>query len=311
MDMISTRDAFREALHKLGEVNESIVVLDADLSVSTHTHRFASAYPERFFNVGCAEQNMIGTAAGFAIAGNIPFACTYAIFSHRAWEQIRNTVARDNLNVKIVATHAGFTSGSDGASHQSLEDIAIMRVIPNMHVIVPADAVETKQVIQSEGTRAGPVYIRLNRVASPVLFDEQYEYQHGKAARLADGDEISIIASGTMVAPALAAKKLLEACRIDASVINMHTIKPIDSTEIIKEAKKTGLIITAEEHSVLGGLGSAVAEVVAEHYPVRMKMIGIRDVFGESGEYADLMKIHHLTPIDIANEAQILLKRRT
>jgi transketolase len=311
MDMISTRDAFGEALQKLGEVNKSIVVLDADLSTSTRTKKFAQEYPERFFNVGCAEQNLIGTAAGFAISENIPFASTYSIFSHRAWEQIRNIVARDNLNVKIVVTHAGLTSGSDGASHQSLEDIAIMRVIPNMRVIVPADAVETKQVIWDEGSRIGPVYIRLNRVQSPVLFDEHYEYQHGKAVRLADGDDITIIASGTMVAEALSAKKILEDCRIDASVINMHTIKPLDSIEVIKEAKKTGLIITAEEHSVIGGLGSAVAEVIAENYPIRMKMIGIRDSFGESGDYKHLMQIHHLTPVDIAKEAQILLKRKS
>jgi transketolase len=287
MELKSTRDAYGDALVALGTEKEEVVVLDADLSVSTQTNKFAKKYPERFFNVGCAEQNLIGVAAGLAVAGKTPFVSTYAIFSNRAWEQIRNTVAHDNLNVKIAVSHAGLTNGPDGASHQSLEDIALMRVIPNMTVIVPSDAVEAEKAVISEACRAGPTYIRLNRVKTPIIFDENnYNFVHGKAVLLNDGADLAIIATGTMVYEALEASKMLKKEDVDTCVLNIHTIKPIDKNIIIKIAKETGAVITVEEHSIYGGLGGAVAEILAETYPVPMKIMGVNDKFGESGEYS-------------------------
>lgn len=282
-------------------------MLDADLSTSTQTNKFAKKYPQRFFNVGCAEQNLIGVAAGFAVSGKTPFASTYAIFSTRAWEQIRNTVAHDNLDVKIAVSHAGLTNGPDGASHQSLEDIALMRVIPNMTVIVPSDAVEAEKAVISEVRRKGPAYIRLNRANTPIIFDENYEFTIGKSLKLTDGDDIAIIATGTMVHEALEAFWTLKNNNIDACVINIHTIKPIDGDNIIKSAKETGAVITVEEHSVYGGLGGAVAEILGEKYPVPMKIIGINDAFGESGEYHELLKKHGLTAANIVKSAKELL----
>jgi transketolase len=307
MELKSTRDAYGDALITLGDNNKNVVVLDADLSTSTQTNKFAKKYPGRFFNVGCAEQNLIGVAAGLAIAGKISFASTYAIFSTRAWEQIRNTVAHDNLNVKIAVSHAGFTNASDGASHQSLEDIALMRVIPNMTVIVPSDAVEAEKAVISEAYRKGPAYIRLNRVKTPVIFDENYEFSTGKAIKLTDGNDVVIIANGTMLHVALEASKILRKENIDASVINVHTVKPLDKRTIIKSAKETGTVITIEEHSIYGGLGGAVAEVLGEKYPVPMKIIGVNDVFGESGEYEELLKKHGLTAMNIVGSAKELL----
>ena len=261
MELKSTRDAYGDALLELVE-DTNVVVLDADLSVSTQTNKFAKRYPERFFNVGCAEQNLIGVAAGLAIAGKIAFASTYAIFSHRAWEQIRNTVAHDNLNVKIAVSHAGLTNAPDGASHQSLEDIALMRVIPKMRVIVPGDAVETEKAVLTEAYSPGPAYIRLNRVKTPIIFDDTYEFRLGKVVKLIDGDDLAIIASGTMIHEALdAAKKLAQESHVSTCVLNLHTIKPLDKESIIQVAKETGAIVTVEEHSIYGGLGSAVAEV--------------------------------------------------
>lgn len=306
MELRSTRDAYGDVLLEIGS-NDQIVVLDADLSVSTQTNKFAKKYPERFINVGCAEQNLIGVAAGFAISGRIPFASTYAIFSSRAWEQIRNTIAHDNLNVKIVVSHSGLTNGPDGASHQSLEDITIMRVIPNMTVIVPCDFIETERIITSEIYRKGPTYIRLNRAKTPIINDENYEFKFGKIVKLTDGDDLTIISTGTMVYNALEAAKILNKNNIDTCVINIHTIKPIDRDAIIKTAKKTGRIITVEEHSVYGGLGGTVAEILGEEYPVMMRMIGTRDVFGESGEYNELLKKHGLTIENIVKRAKELL----
>ena len=308
MESKSTRDAYGDALVTLGNEKEDIVVLDADLSVSTQTNKFAKKYPKRFFNVGCAEQNLIGTAAGFAIAGKIPFASTYAIFSNRAWEQIRNTVAYDKLNVKIAVSHAGLTNAPDGASHQSLEDIALMRVIPNMKIIVPVDAIEAEQAVISEASRAGPAYIRLNRVKTPIIFDDKYEFIFGKAVKLLDGDDLTIIATGTMVHEAMDAAEMLSEEDISACVLNLHTIKPIDKESIIKEAKRAGAIVTVEEHSIYGGLGSAVAEVLVENYPVPMRIIGTNDEFGESGEYDELMEKYGLTSSDIVKSAIELLE---
>ena len=308
MEFKSTRDAYGDALITLGEEKGDVVVLDADLSVSTQTNKFAKKYPERFFNVGCAEQNLIGTAVGFAIVGKIPFVSTYAIFSNRAWEQIRNTVAHDNLNVKIAVSHAGLTNGPDGASHQSLEDIAIMRVIPNMKVIVPADAIEAEKVVISEVYRAGPAYIRLNRVKTPIIFDGDYKFRFGKAVTLRDGEDLTIIATGTMVSEALDAARRLREEDISTCVLNIHTIKPIDKESIIGKAKRTGAIITVEEHSIYGGLGGTVAEVLVENYPVPTKIIGVNDKFGESGEYDELIKKYGLTSSNIVKSAKELLE---
>ncbi len=306
MELQSTRDAYGETLLKIG-YNPQIIVIDADLSVSTQTNKFAKKYPDRFLNVGCAEQNLIGVAAGVAIAGKIPFASTYAIFSSRAWEQIRNTVAHDNLNVKIVVSHSGLTNGPDGASHQSLEDIAIMRVIPNMSVMIPSDAIETENAIISEIDRKGPIYIRLNRVKTPIINEENYKFKFGSAVKLTDGDDLTIISTGTMVFEALEADKILKKNNIDTHILNIHTIKPIDRNAIIRAARRTGRIITVEEHSIYGGLGSTVAEILGEEYPVMMKMIGTRNIFGESGEYNELLKRHGLTAENIVKSAKELL----
>jgi transketolase len=310
MELKSTRDAYGDALVDLGKEKDEVMVLDADLSVSTQTNKFAKKYPERFFNVGCAEQNLIGVAAGLAIAGKTSFASTYAIFSNRAWEQIRNTIAHDNLNVKIAVSHAGLTNAPDGASHQSLEDIALMRVIPNMAVIVPSDAVEAEKAVITEASRAGPTYIRFNRVKTPCIFDADYEFSFGKAVKLISGDDLSIIATGTMVHEAMNAAKMLAEENISTGVLNIHTIKPIDRESIINVAKETGAIVTVEEHSIYGGLGSAVAEILVEKYPVPMKIIGVNDIFGESGEYSELLEKYGLTSNNIFKSAKELLEMK-
>lgn len=306
MELKSTRDSYGNVLLKIGD-DPRIVVIDADLSVSTQTNKFAKKFPDRFVNVGCAEQNLIGVAAGFATTGKIPFVNTYAIFSSRSWEQIRNTVAHDNLNVKIAVSHAGLTNGPDGASHQALEDIAIMRVIPNMTVIVPCDSIETEKVVISEINREGPAYIRLNRAKTPIIFDENYEFKLKEIVKLEDGDDIAIIATGTMVYEALESSKILKKENINASVFNVHTIKPIDRHTIVDIAKTTNRILTVEEHSIYGGLGSTVAEILEGIYPTIMKIIGVRDVFGESGEYDELLKKHGLTSENIVKLANELL----
>ena len=309
MELKSTREAYGDALLKIGDDN-NVVVLDADLSVSTQTNKFAKRYPERFFNVGCAEQNLIGVAAGLAIAGKTSFASTYAIFSSRACEQTRNTIAHDNLNVKIAVSHAGLTNGPDGASHQSLEDLALMRVIPNMTVIVPSDAIEAEKAVISEASRAGPAYIRLNRVKTPIIFDDYYEFRIGKAVKLTDGDDLTIVATGTMVFEAMDVAKMLQEEDISACVLNVHTLKPIDKGRIIKEARRTGAIVTVEEHSIYGGLSGAVAEILAEEYPVPMKIIGVNDEFGESGEYSELLEKYGLTSNNIFKSAKELLEMK-
>ncbi len=298
---IATRNAYGEALMELGKTNKNVVVLDADLSGSTRTSGFGKEFPERFINVGIAEQNLIGTAAGLATTGKIPFASTFAMFATgRAFEIIRNSVAYPKLNVKICATHSGISVGEDGASHQALEDISCMRTIPSMTVIVPSDAVETKAVIHRIADMDGPVYVRLGRLAVPVINDEEnYKFELGKGITLKEGNDITIIATGLMVSKAIEAAKELENKGIKARVINIHTIKPIDEDLIIKAAKETGAIVTVEEHNIIGGLGSAVAEVIGENYPVLLKRIGTMDTFGESGTPEALLKKYGLTSDNI------------
>lgn len=305
----ATREAYGEALKKLAANNPNVVVLDADLSGSTKTSEFKKVSPERFFNVGIAEQNLIGTAAGMAIAGKIPFASSFAMFAAgRAFEIIRNTVAYPKLNVKIAATHAGLTVGEDGASHQAIEDISLMRSIPNMTVINPADCIEAEQAVLKAAEYVGPVYIRLGRMAVEDIYDETYQFEIGKGVELKTGNDVTIIATGIMVQKSLKAAKLLSEEGIDARVINIHTIKPIDKDIIIKAAKETNAIVTAEEHSIIGGLGSAVLEVLSDECPVPVKRIGVLDTFGESGKPADLLKKYLLTEENIVDMCKKVIK---
>lgn len=308
---IATRDAYGEILVELGKKNPRIVVLDADLSKSTKTASFKEAFPERFFNMGVAEADMMGTAAGFAAAGMIPFASTFAVFATgRAYDQLRNSIAYPALNVKIVATHAGITVGEDGGSHQSIEDIAIMRVMPNMTVIVPADGPETKNAVKAAVELDGPVYIRLGRSGVPVLSSEEEPFILGKGKILRNGSDISIIAVGIMVSKALEAAQALSQQGIEARVINLPTIKPLDQDIIIQAARETGGIVTAEEHSIIGGLGGAVSEVTAENCPVPVKRVGVRDTFGESGLPELLLEKYGLTSENIVAAVQELLHKR-
>ncbi|HOW22481.1 MAG TPA: transketolase family protein [Sedimentibacter sp.] len=305
----ATREAYGEALKKLAASNPDIVVLDADLSGSTKTSEFKKVSPERFFNVGIAEQNLIGTAAGLALAGKIPFASSFAMFAAgRAFEIIRNTVAYPALNVKIAATHAGLSVGEDGGSHQAIEDISLMRSIPNMTVISPADSREAEQAVLKAAEYVGPVYIRLGRMAVDDVYDDSYVFELGKGVLLREGKDVTIIATGLMVQEALKAHDMLKEDGIDARLINIHTIKPIDTEIIIKAARETGAIVTAEEHSNIGGLGSAVLEVLSDQCPVPVKRVGIRDTFGESGKPKDLLKKYGLTAEDIAAQAKEVLK---
>lgn len=307
----ATRDAYGETLKELGAIYPDLVVLDADLSASTKTQDFAKVYPERFFDCGIAEGNMMSVAAGLAAAGKIPFTSTFAIFgAGRAYEQIRNSICYPKLNVKIALTHAGLTVGEDGATHQMLEDIALMRVLPNMTVIVPADAEETKAAVKWAASYQGPVYIRMGRAKCDDVTAENTPFVPGKATVLRKGYDITIIACGIMVGKALQAADILKGAGITARVINMSSIKPIDEDVIIKAASDTGAIVTAEEHQVEGGLGSAVAEVVVKHCPVPMAMIGVEDRFGESGKADDLLKAYGLTAAHIAEAALQLYKRK-
>ena len=297
---IATREAYGKALVKLGKINDDVVVLDADLSKSTKTNDFYKAYPDRFFNMGIAEQNLVGAACGFAATGKIPFASTFAMFATgRAFEIIRNSACYPKLNVKICATHAGITVGEDGGSHQSVEDISLMRSIPNMTVLVPADGVEAEKMIFAAAEYNGPMYVRLGRSAVPTLFDENYNFEIGKGVVLREGDDATIIACGMMVNEALIAADMLKEENINVRVINMSTIKPIDRELIITAAKETGAIVTAEEHSIIGGLGSAVSEVVSENHPVKVKKVGLNDCFGESGTPGELLEKYGLTAKNI------------
>lgn len=305
MSKIATREAYGKALVKLGKINDDVVVLDADLSKSTKTNDFCKAYPNRFFNMGIAEQNLVGAACGFAAAGKIPFASTFAMFATgRAFEVIRNSACYPKLNVKICATHAGITVGEDGGSHQSVEDISLMRSIPNMTVLVPADGVEAEKMIFAAAEFNGPMYVRLGRSAVPTLFNEDYNFEIGKGVVLKEGNDATIIACGMMVNEAILAADMLKEENINVRVINMSTIKPIDTELIIKAAKETKAIVTAEEHSIIGGLGSAVSEVVSENCPIIVKKVGINDCFGESGTPSELLEKYGLTAKHIVEKVK-------
>ncbi|QNM15058.1 MULTISPECIES: transketolase family protein [Fusobacterium] len=296
MSKKSTRQAYGEALVELGKINKDVVVIDADLSGSTKTSMFKKEFPERHFNVGIAEADLIGTAAGFATCGKVVFASTFAMFAAgRAFEQIRNTVAYPKLNVKIAPTHAGISVGEDGGSHQSVEDIALMRSIPGMVVLSPADAVETKKMIFAAAEYNGPVYIRMGRLDINTILPEDYDFQIGIANTLRDGNDVTIAATGLMVERALEAAQTLEKEGISVRVINVGTIKPLDGETILKAAKETKFIITAEEHSVIGGLGSAVSEFLSEVHPTKVKKLGIYDKFGQSGKGEELLEKYDLT----------------
>lgn len=308
---IATREAYGSALAEFG-ADPKIVVLDADLSKSTKTDTFKKKYPERFFNMGIAEGNMMATAAGLATCGKTVFASTFAIFAaQRACEQVRNSICYPKLNVKIGATHAGISVGEDGASHQTIEDLAVMRAIPNIVVLSPSDAVETRHAVKAAIEYDGPVYIRLGRLGVPVIYDESnFHFELGKGITVADGSDATIIATGLMVHTAIEAKALLEAEGIKVRVIDMHTIKPIDKDIIIKAAKETGAIVTAEEHNILGGLGSAVAEVVTDNYPVPVKMVGVEDKFGKSGKPDILFEMYGLTAANIVSKVKEAIKMK-
>ncbi|OGC03994.1 transketolase [candidate division WOR-1 bacterium RIFOXYA12_FULL_43_27] len=301
------REAYGKALVELGRENPNIVVLDADLSCSTKTSLFAKEFPKRFINAGVAEQDMIGMAAGLATTGKIVFASTFSCFaSGRAWEQVRVSVAYPRLNVKIVATHGGITTGEDGATHQAIEDLAIIRVIPNMTLIVPSDAVLTDKAVRAAAAYHGPVFIRLPRAGTPTVY-ENCDFKIGKANVLREGKDLSIFACGIMVYASLVAAEELQKENISAEVIDIHTLKPLDKEAIIKSAKKTGKVITAEEHSIIGGLGGAVAETLSENCPTRMARIGTRDMFAESGKAPDLLIKYGLTAKDIIKTAKQIL----
>lgn len=308
VEKIATRDAYGKVLVELGQENPNIVVLDADLSGSTRTGWFAKEFPDRFFNAGIAEQNMIGLAAGLAVSGKTAFASTFAMFATgRCWEQIRNTVGYPRLNVKVVASHAGVTVGEDGASHQAIEDIALLRSILNMCVIVPADAEETKTVIRQIAEMDGPFYVRLSRSATPAFYAPgKCDFRLGKGSIIREGQDAAIVACGIMVYEADKACDLLAQEGISARLINMASISPLDHELLAETAKKFGKIVTCEEHSVAGGLGSAVAESVSENYPCRIKMVGVRKPC-QSGSPADLMQYHGLTAADIAAAVKAVL----
>lgn len=313
MKMLGTRDVYGDTLVKLGAENNDIVVLDADLSASTRTAKFAEAFPSRFFNMGIAEQDMISTAAGLATCGKIPFVSTFAVFlTGRAWDQIRQSVCYSEQNVKLVSTHAGITVGEDSATHQANEDIALMRVLPRMMVICPADGIETAQVIEAVVRHKGSVYIRLGRCKFPVIYDENYKFEIGKSSMLQDGTQATIIATGIMVSQSLKAAQKLAEQGIDVRVINMSTIKPIDAEAIRKAALETGAIVTAEEHSIIGGLGSAVAEVVGESdFPCPIKRVGILDCFGTSGKPDELLEKFSLGVKDIIRATKDVIERKS
>jgi len=298
------RDAYGEALLELGGANRNVVVVGADTTGSLKSGVFGNKYPERFFNVGIAEQNLVSIAAGLALAGKIAYSGTYAIFvPGKCVDQIRNNICYPDLNVKLVCSHGGISVGPDGASHQQVEDIAIMRGIPKMKVIVPADAPSTRGIVIAIASIPGPFYVRLTRSATPIVYEGGFEYKFGKANVLRDGGDVVVFACGIMVPEALKAAESLKAKGISAAVVDMHTVKPIDSGTILKFAQKCGRVVTAEEHNILGGMGSAVAEVLGEGCPTRMKRVGVMDTFGESGDPGELLKKYGLTAASIEQAA--------
>ena len=300
---IATRQSYGEALLELGRENKDIVVLDADLSGATKTKLFAKEFSERFFDMGISEQDMMSTAAGMSTMGKIPYASTFAVFAAgRAYDQIRNSICYPKLNVKICATHAGITVGEDGATHQMLEDISMMRTLPNMTVISTSDDTQTKWAVKEISKIQGPVYLRLSRLATPVIYDENEKFEIGKGKQFGNGTDATVIATGVTVAEALKAKDELAKEGIDIRVVDMHTIKPIDKEIIIKSAKETNKIITIEDHNIIGGLGTAVCEVLSEEYPKKVVRMGIKDKFGTSGKAEELMKYFKITSKDIVEE---------
>ncbi len=305
----SVRGEYGKTLVELGKADKNIVVLDADLSCSTQTKLFAKEFPDRFFNVGIAEQDLMTTAAGLACTGKIPFVSTFAMFATgRAWDQVRNTICYSNLNVKIAATHGGITVGEDGASHQALEDIALMRNIPNMTVIVPADAQETRQAIIFAAGYKGPVYIRIARSNLPDIFDENYKFDYRKAQIIKEGKDITLITNGETLVETIDCAKILSDYGIDAEVINVPVVKPLDTETIINSAKKTNRVVTIENHSIIGGLGSAVCEVLSDQYPTKVTRFGTNDEFGQSGTAKELMAYYGLNAEQLSRRITGLIK---
>lgn len=300
--MKATRESFGEALLELGKENDKIVVLDADLASSTKTNLFAKEFPKRFFEMGIAEQNMMATAAGLASCGKIAFASTFAVFAAgRAYDQIRNSICYPNLNVKVCATHAGITVGEDGATHQMLEDISLMRTLPNMKVLSTSDDKETKWAVNEISKIEGPCYLRLARVGTPDIYDENQKFEFGKGIQIGDGKDATIFATGVTVSEAIKAKEELKKQGINVRVVDIHTIKPIDKDLIIKCAKETDKLISIEDHSIIGGLGTAISEVLTDEYPKKLIRLGIKDTFGKSGKVDELMKYYNITSEDIIN----------
>jgi transketolase len=310
-NLIPPRDGFGEALVELGKINQNVVALTGDLLESTRVQAFAEKYPERFVEMGVAEQNMAGVAAGMSFAGKIPFITSYAVFSPgRNWDQVRVSICYSKANVKIVGAHAGISVGPDGATHQALEDVAITRVLPNLVVIVPTDSIEAKKATLAIAEHVGPCYIRFGREKNPVITTEKTPFILGKALPMISGDDVTVLANGQMVARAIEAAKRLATRDISVGVVNVHTVKPLDQKTIINVAKDTGAIVTAEEHQKIGGLGSAVAEVLGEHFPVPMERVGINDTFGESGEPNTLMDHYGLAVDDIIKAVERVLERK-
>jgi transketolase len=292
----ATRQSYGETLVKLGKENENIVVLDADLAGATKTDLFGKEYPERFFDMGIAEANMLGTAAGLATCGKIPYASTFAVFAAgRGYDQIRNSICYPKLNVKICATHAGITVGEDGATHQMLEDLSLMRGLPNMTVISPSDDTQARWVIEEISKMEGPVYVRLARLATPIIYEEDQKFEIGKAVQLGEGTDGTVFATGVTVAEAIKAQEELEGQGIHIRVVDMHTIKPIDKDTILKCAKETKKLVSVEDHSIIGGLGSAISEVLTDEYPTKLERMGMQDIFGKSGKAEELMEYFGLT----------------
>ena len=308
---VATRDAYGKALVELGEKNPNIVVLDADLAAATKTGGFKKAFPDRFFDTGIAESNMMGVAAGLATTGYTVFASSFAMFSAgRAFEQVRNTIGYPHLNVKIGATHAGISVGEDGASHQCCEDIALMRSIPGMVIINPADDIEARAAVLAAAEMDGPVYMRFGRLAVPRIFDEDYKFEIGKAVTLKEGTDVTIIATGLMVKEAIEAAEILESEDISVELINMHTIKPLDKDAVVAAAKKTGCIVTAEEHNIIGGLGDAVCDAVCSECPVPVVKVGVEDTFGKSGPAVDLLHCCGLDANNIVEKVKIAISKK-
>ena len=299
----ATRQSYGEALAELGKENENVVVFDADLSTATKTMLFAKKFPDRFFEMGIAEQDMLATAAGFSTCGKIPYVSTFAVFAAgRAYDQIRNSICYPKLNVKICATHSGITVGEDGATHQMLEDLSLMRTLPNMTVMCTSDDTQTKWAIKEISKINGPVYLRLSRMETPIIYEENQKFEIGKAVQIGEGTEATVIATGDVVAEAIKAKEELENRGINIRVLDMHTIKPIDKEQIVKCAKETKRIITIEDHNIIGGLGSSVCEVLAEEYPCKVTRMGIQDIFGKSGKAEELMEYFGITAKNIVEE---------